>query len=178
MCAMTDDDGMRSLTVTDDLLRDVTRDVTAVVLRTRHAFVWWCLAVSVASALVLLVADGDRIIAVTIVVVAPLLVLLVLLRVRRSVRRALATALAPGSTVGVRVAEDGLHQHNALGSSQTAWAAYRDLRVQGSVTVLRLRGSEAVVVLPSALLTEADRATIRARLGTTAGRGAATAPRP
>jgi len=168
MGAMTDhhDDGTRSLAVTDDLVRDMTRDVTTVLLRTRQTLVVWCaLAVAVLAALVLVAAGAADVSHVPFVVAVPLLGLALVLGVRRSVRRALAVLLAPGTTVSARVTADALHTRVALGSSQTAWTAYRDLRVRGSAAVLRLRGSAAFAVLPSALFTDDDLQAMRDAIG-------------
>ncbi|ADG74530.1 potassium/proton antiporter [Cellulomonas flavigena DSM 20109] len=173
---MTDDDAStdgtaRSLTMTDELLRAMTRDVTALLLRSRQALGLWAgfFAVVVPVLLVVAATVGDTdllllYLGLVLVTVAVLVVVQVLVT-RRSVRRALVVALPQGTDVRVAVTGEELQQRGALGSSQTAWSAFRDVRVRGAAAVLRLRGSSAFVVLPSALLTDADLAVIRARLG-------------
>ena len=177
MCAMTDDlartegattsDGTpRSLTVTDELLRAMTHDVTVVLLRSRQmAVVWVSLVALVAAAVVLLAVGADPVVAGAALMASVVLLVVLGLSTRRSVRRALTVALPPGTDVSLAVTDEGLQQRSALGSSQTAWSAFRDLRVRRAAAVLRMRGSSAFVVLPSALLTEADRDEVRARLG-------------
>lgn len=168
---MTDDtawtDGTpRSLTVTDELLRAMTRDVTTVLLRSRQMLVVWvALVVLVGAALVVLGVGGDPGLAVAVLVVSPVLLGVLVLSTRRSVRRALTVALPPGTDVSLAVTDEGLQQRSALGSSRTAWTAFRDVRVHGAAAVLRMQGSSAFVVLPSALLPDVDRDAIRARLG-------------
>lgn len=164
--AATSDGMPHSLTVTDDLVRAMTRDVTSVMLRSRQmAVVWVSFGVLVVAALVVVAVGDDPGLGLTVVVMAPLLLGVLVLSTRRSVRRALTAALPPGTDVSLAVTDEGLQQRNALGASQTTWSAFRDLRVRGAAAVLRMHGSSAFVVLPSALLTDADRDALRARLG-------------
>ena len=160
------DGSPRSLTVTDELLRAMTRDVTSVLLRSRQMIVAWVSLVVVALAgLALLAVGGDPGVVAPLLVLAPVLLVVLVLSTRRSVRRALTVALPPGTTVSLALTDEGLQQRSALGSSQTAWPAFRDVRVRGTAAVLRLRGSSAFVVLPSALLADAELDAVRARLG-------------
>jgi len=171
MCTMTADPATASLTVTAELVRAMTRDVTALLLRTRSTVVAGTI-LAVAAVVGLLLAWTGH---VDLDVLVPGLAVIagsggaMVLGVRRSVSRALRVALAPGSTVSARLADDVLCSTAALGESRTAWAAFRELRVRGSAAVLRMRGTSAFVVLPRALFTDDDLATISMRVGRPAG---------
>ncbi|MCC2316208.1 hypothetical protein [Cellulomonas xiejunii] len=147
------EDGMRAITMTPQLLRDMTRDVATLLLRTRHAVALWGV---MALAIVVVTRPTDAFAAVVVCVAVPALALAMVVGTRRSVRRALVAAFAPGTTVWARVEPDALRMSGALGSSQTSLSAYREVRVRGSAAVLRLRGSRTFVVVPSALLTDED----------------------
>jgi hypothetical protein len=164
MCAMPND--MRSLTVTPELVRDMTRDVATLLLRTRQTMVLWGLLgfAAVAGAVVVATRAMDPLPTAVLCLAVPASALAVLLGTRRFVRRALSVAFPPGATVGARVERDALCTRGVLGSSQTSLAAYRELRVRGSAAVLRLRGSAAYVVLPSALFTGDDLAVLDERV--------------
>ncbi|MCC2335158.1 hypothetical protein [Cellulomonas wangsupingiae] len=168
---MTAEPTTASLTVTADLLRAMTRDGTGLLLRLRATVVaWTILAVPLVLGLLLALTG-----LVDLEVVAPGLVVLsavaiaMSLSARQSVSRGLRVALAPGTTVSAAVADDALFSTSALGSSRTTWAAFRELHVRGSAVVLRLRGSSAFVLLPRALFTDDDLATVAERVGRPAG---------
>lgn len=160
MCAVTDVDG-RVVTMSDELLGRMTRDVTRLVLGSRTVLLAATLLVVLLAGLVALVADGDATVVLPLLVTVPAAVAVVVLGTRRSVRRALRTALPPGTSVHARAAEDGLHQSNAFGASHSSWAAFCALEVRGSAAVLRLRGTSAFAVLPSELFSEEDLERIR-----------------
>ncbi|MBF0689585.1 MAG: hypothetical protein IR158_17685 [Cellulomonas sp.] len=152
------EDGTRAITVTPQLVRDMTRDVATLLLRTWQTLALWG---ALGLAIVVATRPTDAFGAVVVCVAVPAVALATILGTRRSVRRALSVAFAPGATVEARVEPDALCTSGVLGSSQTSLTAYRELRVRGSAAVLRLRGSRAFVVLPSSLFTDEDLAVLR-----------------
>lgn len=158
MSAMADP---RALVVTTGLLRLMARDVTRLLLATRRLLPLW--GAIVAGSLVggALLATGERRTGVVLLLWAAVVAAALVLRARRAARRSLAAVYPPGATVTVRLAPDGLHVDGPVRGTRTAWEVFRDLRVHGSVVVLRHRGSHLATVVPRALLTDDDHARVR-----------------
>lgn len=164
ICAMSDDD--RTLTVTDDLLRAMVADATALLLRSRR--VWFgyvaCVVAAVAAVVLLVAPDTDPT-AYVLLAGAVVLPVAQMAAQRRAVRRVLTAAMPPGAVLTVRLTPDELHVEGALGGSRTVWHAYRGVRERGSVLLLRQVGTGVERILPRALFDDTDHARIRELVG-------------
>ena len=158
---MTHEAGVRTLTVTEALRRDMAHDAAAVVLRSRETRIRGGMLV-LGLSLVQLGAHGFRLgLAdwVTMLVAAALVPVLLLVLTRHAMRR--AVGLTPPGPLTLEVAEAALCTTSPRGAAQTRWTAFSGVRVRGAVVALRTYPPHGWLVLPRALFTDADLAAVR-----------------
>jgi len=158
----------RSTTITPDLQRAMIRDATAATLTTPRAVFFWTLAVAAFLCGLLLVVGrvgGDS----PVLLIAPVLFAVVLMRSsRRSTRRAVTAALPVGSTVTAAVHDRVLHVENPSGVHDVDLRTYRGVRTRRSVVALQLRSSAILTVLPRDAFDDAGLASLQAGVSTAA----------
>jgi len=164
MCGMTQEAGVRTLTVTEELRRDMAHDGAAVLLRSRETRARGGVLV-LGVTLVQLGAHGLRPGLVdwwTMLVVVALVPVVLLLVTRRAMRR--AVGLTPPGPFTLEVGESALCTTSPRGAAQTLWTAFSGVRVRGAVVALRTHPPYGWLVLPRALFTDADLDAVRAHI--------------
>lgn len=156
-----------TVTVDERLLRGMARDAAVYALTRPTAIVMWiALAGALALSILNLSAAGGSpglsgLLPVASIVLMVYAVVMTIVGARRSVR----SATPPGTAVWVRLGETALHIGAGTRSSDIDYRTFQSMRAGTDAVLLKLRGASAITAIPRTLLSDADIATLRARIG-------------
>lgn len=154
-----------NLTVDEALLRRMARDAAIYALTRPWALVMW---VALVGALVVSIlnlgAGGGGAEALLPVACVALMVYAVVTTVVGA-RRAVRAAMPPGTAVWVRLDETVLRVGAGQRTSEIPYDTFQSMRAGADAVLLKLRGAGAITTVPRALLTDADIALLRHRIG-------------
>lgn len=164
-------DAHRFVQVDRDLLTRMSRDATIFLLTRPLSIVVWVLLgagllwtlVPFGSALAAAPSQAGRLVVMP-ALFAGIMILYVILTMT-SVRRSLSATMPEGTSVSVTVGEKELRVESARGTSRVAFSTFRRMKAGPAAVMLQLRDSSAMTALPRAVVSDADIARMRAKIG-------------
>ncbi len=158
------------MTVDAELLRNVSAETTLYTLTRPLAVIAYTalLAAAILNGIVLSIIGGSdeeraRTLTWTLLAIIALIIASMFFT-RASVRRAISTAMPSGTRISVVVGEDALRLASKRGVSEMPYSTFAGIRVGRHAAVLRLSGQSVVTAIPRVLLSDADIATLRAKI--------------
>ncbi len=156
-----------TLQIDEGLLRRMARDAAIFSLTRPRAIVMWVVlaAVLVVSALGDRATDDPGGFRAFLPVAALGLMAFAVLMTVSGARQALRAAMPPGTTVWVRVGADALQIGAGDRTSTVRYSTFQNLRAGRHAVLFTIRGASVITAVPRALLSDADIAELRARIG-------------